>query len=132
MMRPTFDIALARPLAVALVESIEEILAEDRADDPLSKDYVDWANKCLSRLRAGDDGYVALDEYDMGMLDRDVLPEFMGTRNRALRDLLEGGGDKESMLAVIGEMTAASELMSRLHRAANYDIFVENWKGDRP
>lgn len=132
MMRPAFDIALSRPLAVALVESIEEILAEDRAEDPLSKDYVDWANKCLSQLRAGDDGYVALDEYDMGTLDRDVLPEFLGRRNRALHDLVEGDGDKESMLALIGEMTAASELMSRLHRAANYDIFDENWKGDRP
>jgi hypothetical protein len=36
------------------------------------------------------------------------------------------------MKAVVGEMSDAAALMSRLQRAMNFDMFDENWKGDRP
>lgn len=130
MTTPAFDIAFPRPLALALVEHIEAILAENNADAPLSTGYVDWANKCVSRLRAGEDGLASLDDFDMGMLEKDVLPEFFGAQNKVLREMLEGDADKEEMLRVVEGMQTATEMMSRLHRATNYDIFDANWKGD--
>jgi hypothetical protein len=132
MKLPVFDLAFPRSLATSLAVHIDRILAGDKEEPPLDKDYVAWARGCSVRLREGDEDFVVLDEYDMGMLDKDVLPEFLDTQTRLFTELVSKEAGKASMLAVVDEMSDATKLMSRLHRALNFDMFDENWKGDCP
>jgi hypothetical protein len=126
-----FDLAFPKPLAASLAVFIDSILASDTEEPPLDRDYVAWARSCSARLREGEDDFVSLDECDVGMLYKDVLPDFLDSRIRAFEELLSQEAGKEPMKVVTGEMSDVAKLMSRLLRAMNFDMFDENWKGDR-
>jgi hypothetical protein len=127
-----FDLAFPRSLATSLAVFIDGILASDTVEPPLDRDYVAWARKCSARLREGDDDFVSLDESDISMLYQDVLPDFLDSRMLAFEELLSQDAGKEPMKAITGEMSDVAKMMSRLQRAMNFDMFDENWKGDRP
>lgn len=126
-----FDLAFPKPLAASLAVFIDSILASDTEELPLDRDYVAWARSCSARLREGEDDFVSLDECDVGMLYKDVLPDFLDSRIRAFEELLSQEAGKEPIKVVAGEMSDVAKLMSRLLRAMNFDMFDENWKGDR-
>jgi hypothetical protein len=127
-----FDLAFPRSLATSLAVFIDGILASDTVEPPLDRDYVTCARSCSARLREGDDDFVSLDECDMSMLYKDVLPDFLDSRMRVFEELLSHEAGKEPMKSVTGEMSDVAKVMSRLLRAMNFDMFDENWKGDRP
>jgi hypothetical protein len=127
-----FDLAVPRSLATSIAVFIDGILASDTEEPPLDRDYVAWARNCSARLREADDDFVSLDESDISMLYEDVLPDFVDARMRAFEELLSQNAGKEPMKAVTGELSDVARLMSRLLKAMNFDMFDENWKGDRP
>lgn len=127
----TFDIALPLALALPLAAHIDAILAGTDEDGPPDADYSNWAINCAGRLRSGDGEYVSLDEEDISMLASDVLPEFLDTRIGAVERLVDEAGDRDQMLLASGHMGSAVKLMARLHRAINFDMFDQNWIGDR-
>jgi hypothetical protein len=46
--------------------------------------------------------------------------------------MIEINTDKDELLAQLGEMQAANQLVQRLDKAVNYDLFDDAFKGDRP
>jgi hypothetical protein len=137
--RPLYDIAFPESLRVVVIPFLEELVAEvkrERAADPelkaLPHEYVQWAEPVLARLAAAEGDFAPLDEMDMETLRKDVLPSLMSKQTRLFGAMIEINTDKDELLAQLGEMQAANQLVQRLDKAVNYDLFDEAFKGDRP
>jgi hypothetical protein len=137
--RPLYDIAFPESLRVVVIPFLEELVAEvkrERAADPelkaLPHEYVQWAEPVLARLAAAEGDFAPLDEMDMETLRKDVLPSLMSKHTRQLSGMLEINFDKDDMLTLLDESQAAIQLIKRLDKAVNYDLFDDAFKGDRP
>jgi hypothetical protein len=137
--RPLYDIAFPESLRAVVIPFLEGLVDEvkrERAADPELKsrphEYVQWAEPALERLRAAEGDFAPLDEMDMEQLRKDVLPELMVRLTREFGDMIEINTDMDVLLAQLDDMKAGNQLSRRLDKAVNFDLFDEEFKGDRP
>lgn len=142
MSRPTYDIAISDPFRPSLIAFLTDVaqdvtrtMASEDTDAELRDrlpEYLEWAQRCLTRLEVSDDGYVKLDEMDIEVLRKDILPSMIGKGTDALDVFIDGRIDRHGMQLVLDEMREANRLCGRLHQIVNFDLFDETFTGDRP
>jgi hypothetical protein len=138
-MRPLYDIEFPASFRNVLIPFLDGIVEEVRRDHEADmernhrpNEYIQWAEPLIARLRSAEGDYAPLDEMDMETLRRDVLPSLLSKTNDDISGLLEINFDRDILLEVLEEQKATMNILKRLERAVNHDLFDEDFRGDRP